>query len=105
MILRLSKLYLSNEYKDNGCPEGNWICKKLAESELYQDQNSKLWMKKGYCVPKTCKIHRDCMIGDYCNGGRIAKGVRCYKDDKKRYLIAKCVKLIDSVEDILFLFF
>ena len=92
MILRLSKLYLSNEYEDKGCPEGNWICMKQAGSEFYQDRNSKLWIKKGYCVPKICKRHSDCMIGDYCNGGRIVRGMSCFKDEEKGYLIAKCVK-------------
>ena len=87
---RLRNLYLSYATKDKGCPKGNWICKKQAESEFHQDQNSKLWIKKGYCVPKICKRHSDCMIGDYCNGGRIGSlylEKACFKDEEDGYLI------------------
>ena len=52
---------------------------------------------KGYCVPKICERHSDCLVGDYCNGGRARMGIAnsggvCWKDEEKGYLIAKCVK-------------
>ena len=97
MILRLSKLYLSYEYEDKGCPEGNWICIRAdlnqgEESEFHQDRNSKLWIQKGYCVPKICKRHSDCTVGDYCNGGRTFGGICKEKGEDNGYLIAKCIK-------------
>ena len=90
-ILRISDLQFSQGHavKTKGCPD-NWICKKQYESEFHQDQNSKLWLQKGYCAPSICKRHSDCLVGDFCNGGKIDKGV-CRLDLDIGYLIAKFV--------------
>ena len=90
-LLRLSNLYLRDEYEDKGCPKGNWVCKNQYGSEWSEDQNSKLWIVNGYCVPNSCKRNSDCLVGDFCNGGSTDGGV-CWLEEENGYLIAKCVK-------------
>ena len=68
----------------------------VSGSEFHQDQNSKLWIQKGYCVPKICKRHKDCQVGDYCNGGSTYGGA-CRLNEDTGYLIAKCVIIATGV--------
>ena len=39
---------------------------------------------KGYCVPLKCQGHRDCLVGDFCNGGLLISGI-CKTSNKKGY--------------------
>ena len=39
---------------------------------------------KGYCVPLKCQGHRDCLVGDFCNGGLLISGI-CETSNKKGY--------------------
>ena len=39
---------------------------------------------KGYCAPLKCQRHRDCLVGDFCNGGLLISGI-CKTSNKKGY--------------------
>ena len=39
---------------------------------------------KGYCVPLKCQRNKDCLVGDYCNGGLLISGI-CETSNKKGY--------------------
>ena len=39
---------------------------------------------KGYCVPLKCQRNKDCLVGDFCNGGLLISGI-CETSNKTGY--------------------